>query len=89
MKSKFLCVGGPSAGMYLTEDEAGENYYRYNSSVGEIYPEIYFRKNEKSIRVSPKNKNIKRYSKYPVNPFVPKALLIYYQEPDAITIEIN
>lgn len=81
---KFLCVGGPNAGEYMTEEEAGESYFRFNSSSGEYQQEVYVRKNDKLYRIA-------RSKKRGITPkiWVPKSILVYCEEPEPIYIDME
>lgn len=92
MASTYFCIGGPKAGMYLTQIEAGKDYYPFNSATGEHYPDFWIHNNRlnKTVPVSPTHRTVKKYfQKNKVSAFVPKCVLIYCERPADITIEID
>lgn len=91
MPSTYLCVGGPHAGSYLTEEEAGPDYYRFSSASGEHYPLVIVNRKRTGakFRTLPKSGWVKRHCKTPVTPYVPKSLLVYFEVPETIVITVD
>lgn len=78
----FLAIGGHLHGEYIKDGH--EDYVRFNSSIGEVYPEIIIERNGKNYRVSGKSK-LARKNK--IVPYIPSCVLLYFPYPDNIILK--
>jgi hypothetical protein len=83
----YNCVGGPEDGHYLTEKEAGNCYFQFNSACGEIYPSIIVESKKGSYSISPTYKNFKKY-KINVDPLIPSSILVYFSRCENVVVKV-
>jgi hypothetical protein len=76
----FRCYGGPLDGHEVTEQYAGDDYVRFNSASGEMWPPMVVMTNgTKSFHANTKAWN--RKFNLGIKPVVPKCILVYFPDP--------
>lgn len=86
--NRYLCVGGPHDGEFLTDEESGKDYTRFNSSIGQMYQKVYMdfgnQYGLQRIKIDRK-KTQKRFNIEP-EVWVPGSILLYCPEPKPISL---